>query len=541
MKKVTLLILLLINLSVFSQVKIGNNPSQINANSLLELESSNKVFVLNKMTTSNMNAIQPLDGAMVFNTDDKCIFIYEGSSWKSLCNSGTDNQNLTFNNTSNILTLENGGTVDLSSYVNNDTNELLTSATLTGTDLNLTDAGGTTTIDLSSLNNSGTDNQNLTSATITGNVLTIAIENGNPVTVDLSAYLDNTDNQNLTSASITGNVLTIAIENGNPVTVDLSAYLDNTDNQNLTSATITGNVLTIAIENGNPVTVDLSSYLDNTDAQTIGLTGNTLTLANGTGSDTTADLSSYLDNTDAQDISTDGTSGNISIANGSTISLNVNDSDSDSTNELQSLTQSGTNVTLSNGGGTISVVDNDNNSSNELQTLSISGNDITLSNGGGTVTVPSSVITNLNQNTTNGVITYTNENSTNQTANVVSTNANNSISVGTDGGAFYKSPIKAIGKIAGNGNILKATSGITITRISKGRYRVNLPSGMVSDANYIIQLSQPGRGGAGADDPGISYNNQTTTSFEIIVGDNDNGGSDRTRFDSEFMFTILDL
>ncbi|MCB9185561.1 MAG: tail fiber domain-containing protein [Flavobacteriales bacterium] len=64
------------------------------------------------------------------------------------------------------------------------------------------------------------------------------------------------------------------------------------------------------------------------------------------------------------------------------------DGDGDATNELQTLSQSGTNVTLSNGGGTISVADNDNDATNELQTLSIAGNDITLSNGGGTVTVP---------------------------------------------------------------------------------------------------------------------------------------------------------
>jgi hypothetical protein len=64
---------------------------------------------------------------------------------------------------------------------------------------------------------------------------------------------------------------------------------------------------------------------------------------------------------------------------------------------------------------------------------------------------------------------------------------------------------------------------------------------MVSDANYIIQLSQPGRGGAGNDDPGIAYENQTITNFEVIIGDNDNGATDRARYDSEFMFTILDL
>ncbi|WP_430424367.1 beta strand repeat-containing protein [Maribacter litoralis] len=103
------------------------------------------------------------------------------------------------------------------------------------------------------------------------------------------------------------------------------------------------------------------------------------------------------------------------------------------------------------------------------------------------------------------------------------------------------SPIKAIGKISSAGTVTKATAGVTVTRISVGYYRVTLPTGAVSDADYIIQLTQPGRGGAGNDDPGISYSNQTATSFEVIIGDNDNGGTDRSRFDSEFMFTVLDL
>jgi hypothetical protein len=46
-------------------------------------------------------------------------------------------------------------------------------------------------------------------------------------------------------------------------------------------------------------------------------------------------LSGYLDNTDGQNISTDGTAGNITISNGNSITINVNDADSDATNEIQ--------------------------------------------------------------------------------------------------------------------------------------------------------------------------------------------------------------
>ncbi|MCL5247098.1 hypothetical protein M4I21_14850 [Cellulophaga sp. 20_2_10] len=103
------------------------------------------------------------------------------------------------------------------------------------------------------------------------------------------------------------------------------------------------------------------------------------------------------------------------------------------------------------------------------------------------------------------------------------------------------SPIKAFGKISSTGALTRVSTGVTVIKQSGvGHYRVVL-TGIVSDGNYIIQLSQPGRGGVGNDDPGISYSNQTATGFDVIMGDNDNGGTDRARFDSEFMFVILDL
>ncbi|MBT3878399.1 MAG: hypothetical protein HOI47_04065, partial [Candidatus Scalindua sp.] len=67
--------------------------------------------------------------------------------------------------------------------------------------------------------------------------------------------------------------------------------------------------------------------------------------------------------------------------------LNVNDADSDPTNEFQTLVRTDNNVTLSNGGGTVSVADDDSDTANELQSLSVSGTDLTLTNGGGTVSI----------------------------------------------------------------------------------------------------------------------------------------------------------
>ena len=99
--------------------------------------------------------------------------------------------------------------------------------------------------------------------------------------------------------------------------------------------------------------------------------------------------------------------------------------------------------------------------------------------------------------------------------------------------------IKSFGKIASTGVILKGYNVASVTQVSTGIYRVFFSVAM-SDVNYIIQLAQISRDGVGNDDPGISYYNQTTTTFDVRIGDNDNGGTDREKFNSEFMFTIID-
>ena len=82
------LIFFLLLTPTFSQVKVGNNPASIHSNSILELESSNKVLVISRMTNAQMNATQPLRGALVFNIEENCVFMYDGTSWRNLCNTG---------------------------------------------------------------------------------------------------------------------------------------------------------------------------------------------------------------------------------------------------------------------------------------------------------------------------------------------------------------------------------------------------------------------------------------------------------------------
>lgn len=68
-----------------SQIKIGDNPQNIDASSILELESTTRAFVINRVTTAQMNAIVPIEGAMVYNTDIQCLHYYDGTNWLNLC------------------------------------------------------------------------------------------------------------------------------------------------------------------------------------------------------------------------------------------------------------------------------------------------------------------------------------------------------------------------------------------------------------------------------------------------------------------------
>ncbi|WP_375323753.1 hypothetical protein [Flagellimonas sp. GZD32] len=80
----TIIGLLMIN-TLSAQVKIGNNPQNLNAASILELESSNRVLVITRVTNAQMNTINPLRGALVYNTDEECIHYFNGTGWVNIC------------------------------------------------------------------------------------------------------------------------------------------------------------------------------------------------------------------------------------------------------------------------------------------------------------------------------------------------------------------------------------------------------------------------------------------------------------------------
>lgn len=95
MRKLLPIILLLLGYSVSAQVKIGDNPGTINANSLLELESTNKGFLPPRVALNSTVSIAPLTGTvpsgmLVYSTGGTLTdgyYYWNGTSWRLVATS----------------------------------------------------------------------------------------------------------------------------------------------------------------------------------------------------------------------------------------------------------------------------------------------------------------------------------------------------------------------------------------------------------------------------------------------------------------------
>ncbi|EAR14165.1 hypothetical protein RB2501_02025 [Robiginitalea biformata HTCC2501] len=337
------------------------------AGNTLSIEDGNSVDLSGFVSTDDQN----ISGSGLSGTD-LTIGIENGtnevidlSSLVDDADADPTNELQTISRTGTDVTLsDGGGTVSVADNDNDSSNETNTAFAVNAGNLEITDAAGTLSVPVSSL---GSDDQNISGSGLSGTDLTIGIENGTNEVIDLSSLVDDADadpNNEIQDMSLAGNTLSLT---GDATTVDLSGYLDNTDDQNLTLA---GN--TLSIEDGN--SVDLSGYVSTDDQNLTGasLTGNTLQIDIEDGSSASVDLSALVD-----------------------------DADADPTNELQTISRTGTDVTLSDGGGTVSVADNDNDSSNETNTaFAVNAGNLEITDAAGTLSVPVSSLGSDDQNLT---------------------------------------------------------------------------------------------------------------------------------------------
>ncbi len=106
--------------SVFSQLKIGENPKSINADAILDLESVNKGFLLPRIGLVSTNVSTPLkrftSGMVVYNTSNSNdlspgLYYCDGTKWIKASNTTTSSPPTPSNQLNNVqIIIENVAT-----------------------------------------------------------------------------------------------------------------------------------------------------------------------------------------------------------------------------------------------------------------------------------------------------------------------------------------------------------------------------------------------------------------------------------------------
>lgn len=87
MKQLLLLLVFATAIITLNAQNVGIGTTSPNASALLDLSSTTRGFLLPRVTTTQMFAIQnPANGLMVFNTTYSQLYHYDGSSWRSILN-----------------------------------------------------------------------------------------------------------------------------------------------------------------------------------------------------------------------------------------------------------------------------------------------------------------------------------------------------------------------------------------------------------------------------------------------------------------------
>ncbi|MGI9549849.1 MAG: beta strand repeat-containing protein [Aurantibacter sp.] len=316
MRKIPVILLLALFAmpSIYGQIKIGDNPQAISPTSVLELESNDRVLVITRINTAQMDAIVPNQGAMVYNTDTQCVHYYDGTQWVNLCNSA----GLVFttdpivNNVSTIVITDQAGTKNFEVAPSSIGTEQIINGGINGIDIQDGSIGPgklqnqSVTQEKLSENSVGAfalDNDNIgltdftndagfiTGADIVsgdaGNNITVGTDNGafydNQAVLDaigvnttgiqnhIAADADTNANNEIQTLSLTGNDLSISLGN----TVTLPAGGNPTD-ELITNATLTGTDLIIT-DPGQTWTIPLASLGGNPTDELTDISFNTTT------------------------------------------------------------------------------------------------------------------------------------------------------------------------------------------------------------------------------------------------------------------------
>ena len=112
MKEILLFIASFFMYMTLSAQAVGIGTTTPHVSSILELKSTSRGFLMPRMTTAQRNSIPAAEGLMVFDTDLKTMFQFDGSTWKPIggsSGSGTSLWTESPNNTNWIYTADSVG------------------------------------------------------------------------------------------------------------------------------------------------------------------------------------------------------------------------------------------------------------------------------------------------------------------------------------------------------------------------------------------------------------------------------------------------
>ncbi|MEP3380298.1 MAG: hypothetical protein ABJO28_06930, partial [Maribacter dokdonensis] len=400
-----------------AQVKIGQNPNTIHSASIVELESTDKAFVLTRLSTAQMQAITPLNGAVVYNTDTQCVHYYNGTVWTNLCDGINTNDFSFTDNGDGTITLDdgNGNTITFNGAAQT-ISTLIDNGDGTYT---YTNENGIETV----ISIAVTDNQNLQTDNTPGN---ISIDNGNTLTINVDDADADAQNE-IQTLDYTSGVLTLS-NDPNATVVDLSAFdqnaaddfsgsfndlndlpanldIDATDDFN-TAIIFDGTNLTVS-DAGGDVSTDISGLAYDDTALRADVDQNTADIDALETEQTTQNTNIATNATDIDSLEAEQTTQNNSIATNATnidaleaeqttqnnaIATNATDIDALEAEQTTQNNSIATNVTdISTNTAAIAAhntADGDLSDSNEYNTgISFDGTDLTVTDLGGDQTV----------------------------------------------------------------------------------------------------------------------------------------------------------
>jgi len=373
MKYRHLLFCLLLGMALQAQIKIGDNPQNIDPSSVLELESSSRVLVITRVNTAEMSAIAPSAGALVYNTDVQCIHYYTGTEWKDICDAVAGSITFSSEDGTVVITSTSGNNYDLK--VGEITGMNIINETVFGADI-ATATIGERQLAPNSVGSSELQDNTVGKAEIQeAAVGTLEIIDGSIQPEDMQAgafdqllttdaagtvvWLNKSDlggtqadPNTITGAGTTADPIKVAdtvlgdiLANATLINNHITADGDlSSTNETLTAAVIQGNELVIT-ESGNETRVDLSGFnntgSDNQNLETATLTGQNLTINIQNGNPTTADLSALATDTE--------------LANAITASENADNDQADDNELITNAELAGTDLIITDAGASWTV------------------------------------------------------------------------------------------------------------------------------------------------------------------------------------------